>query len=609
MIDRRKLDHLPDSPGVYLLKDDAGEFVYIGKANSVRSRVRSYFRQESGQELRHYELARIATDVESIVAGSAAEALVLEANLIKEHQPRFNIQLKDDKRYPFVKVTVQEPFPRVFVTRQLRRDGGRYFGPFTSVAALRHALDVVKRVYTVRSCRYDLPEEAPPRPCLDYHIGRCKAPCVGLQSEADYRAMISEIVRILEGDTEALRREAQARMEDASRHLRFEDAAHERDVLRGLASIAREQRMESAKGWSRDVLGVARDGALAAAVVLRIRKGKLIGRESHRFTGLGDETDEDLLGAFTSLYYLGRGTNVEGELPREILLPTAIPDQKVLEEVLSERGGRRVRFRVPERGEKRRMTDLAAANARHLLEERVTALEVASDRADSVLYELQDRLELMVVPRLIACFDISHTQGSELVASVVTFENGAPKRSQYRHMRIRGEWTNDDYRSMAEVVERYVGRKLREGEPLPELLLLDGGKGQLSAVQPVLAALGAGEIALAALAKRNEEIYLPGRDEPVRLSRRDPALRLLQRIRNEAHRVAVSYNRKLRGRRTLRSELSEIPGIGPERQRALLSHFGSVRRIREATPEEIAEAPGFSKALGERVINHLRAAG
>jgi len=422
--------------------------------------------------------------------------------------------------------------------------------------------------------------------------------------------MIAEIVRILEGDTEALRREAQARMEDASRSLRFEDAARERDVLKGLDSIAREQRMESAKGWSRDVLGVARDGTLAAAVVLRVRKGKLIGRESHRFSGLGDETDEDLLGAFTSLYYLGRGANVEGELPREILLPTAIPDQGVLEEVLSERrGGRRVRFHVPARGEKRRMTDLAAANARHLLEERVTALEVASDRADSVLYELQDRLDLMVVPRLIACFDISHTQGSELVASVVTFENGVPKRSQYRHMRIRGEWTNDDFRSMAEVVERYVSRKLREGEPLPELLLLDGGKGQLSAVRPVLAALGAGEIALAALAKRNEEIYVPGRNEPVRLSRRDPALRLLQRIRNEAHRVAIGYNRKLRGRRTLRSELSDIPGIGPERQRALLSHFGSVRRVREATPEEIAEAPGFSKALGERVINHLRAPG
>jgi excinuclease ABC subunit C len=609
MIDRRKLDHLPDSPGVYLLKDDAGEFVYVGKANSVRSRVRSYFRQESDQELRHRELARVATDVDSFVVGSEAEALILEANLIKEHQPRFNILLKDDKRYPFVKVTVPEPFPRVFVTRQLRRDGARYFGPFTSVGALRQALEVVKRLYTVRSCRYDLPSEAPPRPCLDYHIGRCKAPCVGLQSEADYRAMIDEILRILEGDTEALRREAKTRMDDASRHLRFEDAARERDVLRGLESIAREQRMESARGWSRDVLGVARDGTLAAAVVLRVRKGKLIGRESHRFSGLGHETDEDLLGAFTSLYYLGRGTDIEGELPREILLPTTIPDREVLEEVLSDRAGRRVRFRVPERGEKRRMTDLAAANARHLLEERVTALEVASDRADSVLYELQDRLELMVVPRLIACFDVSHTQGSELVASVVTFENGAPKRSQYRHMRIRGEWTNDDYRSMAEVVERFVSRKLREGEPLPELLLLDGGKGQLSAVRPVLAALGAGEIALAALAKRNEEIHLPDREEPVRLPRRDPALRLLQRIRNEAHRVAVGYNRKLRGRRTLRSELSEIPGIGPERQRALLSHFGSVRRIRQATLEEIAEAPGFSKALGERVINHLRSAG
>ncbi len=472
---------------------------------------------------------------------------------------------------------------------------------------MRQALEVVKRLYTVRSCRYDLPEEAPPRPCLDYHIGRCAAPCVGLQTQTEYKAMIDDILRVLDGDTEELRREVEAKMDQAAEGLRFEEAARHRNVLRGLATIAREQRMERAEGGSQDILGIARDGALAAAIVLRIRRGKLLGRESHRFSGLGDESESELLGTFATRYYLGRGPESAGELPRELLLPSGFPDQSTLESILSERAGRRVRLHVPSRGAKRRMTELAVENARHLLEEQVTTIDDATDRADAVLYELQDRLHLKVVPRLIVCFDISHTQGSEVVASAVAFENGEPKRSLYRHMRIRGEWSNDDYRSMAEAVERFVRRRLEADGPLPELLLLDGGKGQLSAVRPVLEELGASEVALAALAKRNEELFVPGRSTPIRLSRRDPALQLLQRVRNEAHRFAIEYNRKLRGRRTIRSELSQIPGIGPERQRSLLTRFGSVRSIRQATPEEIAGLPGFSHTLAERVLQHLRA--
>ena len=603
--DRRKLNHLPGSPGVYLFKDREGEILYIGKAKSVRSRVRSYFGSDRGRGIRVRELARLTTDVDTILVGSEAEALLLEANLIKEHQPRFNIQLRDDKRYPFVKVTVQEAFPRVFVTRQLRDDGARYFGPFTSVGPMRQALDVVKRLYSVRSCRYDLPREAPPRPCLDYHIGRCAAPCVGLQSEEEYRTMIEDILRVLDGQTDELSSEIEAQMGEAARELRFEEAARHRNVLRGLEAIAREQRMERAEGGSQDILGIARDRRLAVAVVLRIRQGKLLGRESHRFAGLGDETEAELLGIFVTLYYLGRGTGAGEELPREILLPSGFPDQAALEKILSARAGRRVRLHIPSRGSKRRMIELSAANARHLLEEQVTSLEVAVDRADTVLYELQDRLELKVVPRLIACFDVSHTQGSEVVASAVVFENGEPKRSLYRRMRIRGEWSNDDYRSMAEVVERYVRRRLAGDEPLPELLLLDGGKGQLSAVGPVLDELGAPEVALAALAKRNEELFLPGRKDPIRLSRRDPALQLLQRIRNEAHRFALDYNRKLRGRRTIWSELSEIPGIGPKRQCSLLTSFGSVRSVRQASAEEIARIPGFSQLLARRVLTYF----
>ena len=605
IIDRRKLNHLPGSPGVYLFRDREGEILYIGKAKSVRSRVRSYFGSDRGRGIRVRELARLTTDVDTILVGSEAEALLLEANLIKEHQPRFNIQLRDDKRYPFVKVTVQEPFPRVFVTRQLRDDGARYFGPFTSVGPMRQALDVVKRLYSVRSCRYDLPREAPPRPCLDYHIGRCAAPCVGLQSEEEYRTMIEDILRVLDGQTDELSSEIEAQMGEAARELRFEEAARHRNVLRGLKAIAREQRMERAEGGSQDILGIARDRRLAVAVVLRIRQGKLLGRESHRFAGLGDESEAELLGIFVTLYYLGRGTGAGEELPREILLPSDFPDQAALEKILSARAGRRVRLHIPSRGSKRRMIELSAANARHLLEEQLTSLEVAVDRADTVLYELQDRLELKVIPRLIACFDVSHTQGSEVVASAVVFENGEPKRSLYRRMRIRGQWSNDDYRSMAEAVERYIRRRLAGDEPLPELLLLDGGKGQLSAVGPVLNELGAPEVALAALAKRNEELFLPGRRDPIRLSRRDPALQLLQRIRNEAHRFALDYNRKLRGRRTIWSELSQIPGIGPKRQRSLLTSFGSVRSVRQASAGEIARVPGFSQVLARRVLTYL----
>jgi excinuclease ABC subunit C len=605
MLDPSSVSRLPTDPGVYLFRDGEGTVLYVGKANSLRSRVRSYLRDDERRGVRLSELVRRTRDVETIVVGSEAEALILESNLIKEHQPRFNIQLRDDKRYPYIKVTVQEPFPRVLVTRRVRKDGARYFGPFTSVGPLRKALEVVKRLYTVRSCRYDLPREAPPRPCLDYHIGRCRAPCVGLQSRGEYRAMMEEILRILDGDVAALRKEAEAAMESAARELRFEEAARQRDVIEGLESLAREQRVQAVKGGDRDLLGIARDGERAAGVVLRVRRGALLGRDTLRMSGISDQDDGELLAALATRYYLGRGREVAAELPREILLPGEFQDREVLEEILSERAGRRVRLLVPARGEKRRLVELASSNARHVLEEDVGAGVAAGDPADRVLYELQERLGLKVVPRLIVCFDISHTQGAEVVASAVAFENGEPRKALYRHMRIRGEWGNDDYRSMAEAVERYVGRRLEDEEPLPELIVVDGGKGQLSTVVPVLEELNAGEVAVAALAKRDEEVFLPGRKEPIRLSRRDPALRLLQRLRNEAHRFAVAYNRKLRGKRTVRSQLGEIPGIGPSRQRSLLTRFGSVKAIREAGRDEVARVPGFSRVLAGRVLDYL----
>lgn len=604
-VDPAVLDALSAKPGVYLFRDARGGVLYVGKAKALRPRVRSYFRGEAEQTPKTRELMRHVADVETLVVGSEAEALILEANLIKEHRPRFNILLRDDKRYPYIKVTVQEPFPRVYVTRRVTRDGARYFGPYTSVGPMRQALEVVKRLHTVRSCRYDLPREAPDRPCLDYHIGRCLAPCVGLQTREEYAAMVAEILRILEGDTEDLRRTVDERMRDAASRLDFEQAARLRDVVQGLDALAREQRVHRARGGDLDVVGLARDGELAAGVVLRIRGGLLLGRETLRFVEPRGADDAALLDSLLSRHYLGGGDARHADLPQEVLLPADAPDAQLLAQVLARSAGRRVPITVPRRGEKVRLVELAAQNARHVLEDRVAALAYAADRAEDAIFSLQEALDLKVVPRLMVCFDVSHTQGSETVASAVLFENGEPRKAGYRHMRIKGAWGNDDYRSMGEAVSRYFRRRLDEGAPVPDLAVIDGGKGQLSAAAEALGGLGLSHVQLAALAKREELVFLPGRGEGVRLDPRDRALHLLQRIRDEAHRFAVTYNRKLRTRRTLRSDLGEIPGIGPARQRALLRRFGSVRGVREATLEEIARVAGFSETLAARVLTYL----
>ncbi len=599
-----QLRGLPTRPGVYLFRDASGEIIYVGKAKSLRSRVRSYFRG-SGKSLKTQELVRHVEDVETIVVGSEAEALILEANLIKEHRPRFNIQLRDDKRYPYIKVTTREPFPRVFVTRKLNDDGSRYFGPYTSVGSMRDALEIIKRLYTVRSCRYDLPREAPERPCLDYHIGRCLAPCVGYQDQASYGAMIDEILKVLDGETEDVRQRVEERMREASVELEFERAGRLRDAVSALDSLARQQRVEKLRGGDYDVVGLARDGELAAAVVMRIRRGVLLGRDTLRFSEITEESDASLLTTFASRYYLGRGTTGAQQLPKEILIPSEFDDMALLEEILLDEADRKVTLLVPQRGAKKRLSELASDNARHALEDRLTSTERVQDRADEVLYDLRDRLDLKVVPRLMVCFDISHTQGTETVGGAAVFENAEPKKAEYRHMRIKGDWGNDDYRSMAEVVSRYFRRRVEEGRPLPDLALIDGGKGQLGAAQHALAELGVTDVALASLAKKEELVYRPGRSEPFRLGRRDKALHVLQRIRDEAHRFAVTYNRKLRRKRTVRSDLSRIPGIGPERQKLLLTRFGSVKGVKSASADEIARLPGFSDTLATRVLTYL----
>ncbi|HYR11074.1 MAG TPA: excinuclease ABC subunit UvrC, partial [Longimicrobium sp.] len=464
-----------------------------------------------------------------------------------------------------------------------------------------------KKLYTVRSCHYNLPKEVPARPCLDYHIGRCKAPCVAFQTPDEYRGMIDEISEVLGGHTRLVAKRLRAEMQRAAEEMNFERAGELRDSIRQLESLENRQQIMDVTGSDRDIVGFARDGAEACGVVLQIREGKLLGREAQFLTNLEDERDEEALSTFATRVYADRLTRDPESMPPEVFFGLDFPDRPVLEELLRAQARRAVRLHVPQRGEKVQLVGLADQNARHLLEERKLMGNAAAERAPDALYELQEVLELPLVPRTMVCFDISHTQGTEVVASAVFFENGAPAKGEYRKMKIRGEWGNDDFASMHEAVTRWFSRRVEEGKPLPDLAVIDGGKGQLGAALKALDALDFPQQAVIGLAKKEEEIFLPGRPDSIRLPRRSHALRMLQRLRDEAHRFAITYNRKLRTKRTIRSELSTIPGVGPSRQKALLAKFGSMRGVMAASEAEIAALPGFGAAIARKVKEALGA--
>jgi len=586
-----KLMHLPNTPGVYLWKGDDGVVLYVGKAKQLRSRVRSYWSQDHNASPKTRGLLRKVRDVDTIVVPSEAHALILEATLIKEYHPRFNIALRDDKSYPYVKVTVAEPFPRIVVTRQVLDDGARYFGPYTDVGAMRRALNVVKRIFTVRSCHYDLPNSAPERPCLDYFIKRCQAPCVALQTREDYGAMIDEVLWFLEGRTSDVVKRVKARMFEASERLDFEQAGELRDALQRLEHLEEPTVVMEVAGGDRDVVGYARDGEDACVTVLRIRNGKLLARDHRLVEHAEGEEDGAVLGACLAQWY----RTIANRAPA-LLVPFEFEDLAVLEASLGD-----TRIRVPQRGPRRALVDLADKNAQHLLEEFKLASQEADERAGDPVYELQRELGLSRVPRSLVCFDISHAQGTDTVASAVWFENGRPKRAEYRKFKVATVEGIDDFASMKEVVTRFFVRRVGEGKPLPDLVVIDGGKGQLSSARAALDALHLESQLLISLAKREEEIFLPGRSESVRLPRRSPALRMLQQARDEAHRFAITFQRKKRAARTLTSELLKIPGVGPNKRRALLSAFGSVQGVRDASLEEIGKVPGFSVASAQRI--------
>ena len=591
-----KLPHLPETAGVYLWKDRDGTILYVGKAKRLRSRVRSYFASDHlTTSVKTHALVRQVADIDTIVVPTEAHALILEANLIKEYRPRFNIALRDDKSYPYIKVTVQEPFPRVYVTRRLAEDGARYFGPYTDVGAMRRALNVVKRLFTVRSCVYDMPREMPARPCLDHSIGRCKAPCVFLQSQAEYAAMIDEVVDFLNGRADEVTRRVRERMELAAESLDFERAAELRDALKHLEKMEEPTVVVRVAGGDSDVIGYARDGDDASVAILRIRGGKLLARENRFLENIADEADAAVLTTYLAGNYVGP----QDRAP-ELLLPFEIEDLDLLAAALPA-----TRILVPQRGSKRELVDLAEQNARHLLEEFKLASLEADERAADPVYELARELGLQRIPRSFVCFDISTTQGTDTVGSCVWFENGRPKRAEYRKFKVKTVTGTDDFASMREVVGRYFQRRISESKPLPDLIVIDGGKGQLGMAAAALAEAGLSDIPLISLAKREEEIFILGRSESLRLPRRSAGLRLLQQARDEAHRFAVTYNRKRRTMRTVTSELLRVPGIGPVKRRLLLQTFGSVQGIREAGVDAVAKVPGFNRARAERLLEAL----
>jgi excinuclease ABC subunit C len=592
---KEKLETVPAQPGVYLFKDRDGTVVYVGKARSLRDRVRSYFQAGRPVDVWRGDMVSQIADLDLVLVDTDMEALALENNLIKRHGPRYNVLLRDDKNHPYLKLTLTEEYPRLHVVRRVGEDGNAYGGPYIPALLGRKTAGMVHKLFGVRSCKEVLNGRRP-RPCLQYQIGRCLAPCVTeICSLERYRQACDDARLFLEGRTEEVLRRLKQQMEQAAADHRFEEAASLRDQVRALERLDTPQKITTTDLEERDFFGAYVEGERAALQVFAVRDGKVVAREGFLLDKLAEP--EMVLSSSLQQYY-AQGRYV----PREILVAETLPDADLLQAWLSERRGGSVRIRVPQRGEKVRLLDLVTRNARLAYD-----LEWRHPRRQSqeILRALRDLLDLEVEPRRIECFDISNIQGSDVVASLVVFEDGLPRKSDYRTFRVRSlSGTPDDFASMREVVGRRYRRLLEDNKELPDLILVDGGKGQLGAAMEALAELGIGHQPVASLAKREEAIFLPGRDQPVLLPRSSPVLQLVQRVRDEAHRFAIGFHRRTRDKRTLHSELDEIPGVGPARRRKLLSIFGSLRGVRAASLAELAASVGAATAARIRERLH-----
>jgi excinuclease ABC subunit C len=586
-----KLETLPLRPGVYLFKNAAGEIVYVGKARVLRDRVRSYFQASRPLELHKANMVADIADLDLVVTDTEMEALALENNLIKRHKPLYNVRLRDDKNHPYLKLTLAEEYPRLYVVRRPGEDGNVYGGPYIPASLGRKTAALVRKLFGIRSCKETLNGRRP-RPCLQYQIKRCLAPCVAEVCPPDRYRQASEDARLfLEGRTEEVVRRLKEEMEQAAEEDRFEEAASQRDQIRALVRLEAPQKITTTELEERDLFAAWVEGDRAALQVFSVRDGKVVAREGYLLDRL---TEPDTVLSQTIQQYYASGRYV----PREVLVPHEVPDRELLEAWLSQRRGGAARIRVPQRGEKLRLLELVARNARLAFE---MEWKLPRKQSQEILRALRDLLDLEIEPRRIECFDISNIQGSDIVASMVCFEEGLPKKSDYRKFRIRGvSGAPDDFASMREVVGRRYRRLLEEGKELPDLVLIDGGKGQLGAAVAALEELGLGDQPVASLAKREELIFVRGREEPIVLPRSSPVLQLVQRVRDEAHRFAIGYHRKARSARTIRSELDDIPGVGPTKRRVLLSRFGSVRSVRGASEAELAAVVGKSTAARVR---------
>ncbi len=612
------LDALPSRPGVYLMKDAQGKVIYVGKAINLRSRVRSYFQPGAlaNQLSKTARMVPYIADIDILIVDTELEALLTEINLIKAHQPRFNVRLKDDKRYPYIKVHWADPFPTVTVTRRMVNDGSRYFGPYTSVAAVYQTLDALRRAFPYLSCDREITGQDE-RACLYYDIKLCTAPCIGAVTQAEYRATLQALMDFLQGRSDEILEQMTAQMWEASQKLDYERAARLRDQILAMEQITRRQKVVSPMHVSQDVIAFARENGDACVQIFFIRGGKIIGREHYVLEGTAaDENEAGVMADFIKQFY-----DQAAEIPPEVLLPHEIEEAEIIESWLQRKRGNKVVLRVPRRGQKRDLVKLATENAVETLAMLRAQWQADTTKQEAALREIQEALGLAHIPARIECYDVSNTQGTAISASRVVFVQGVPRKSEYRKFNIRTvSGSPDDYASIREALDRRFRRWQdsqaeervpgRKEDPtwglLPDLLIVDGGKGQLGVAVEVLEKYGLmGQVRLAGLAKQHEDLFVPGRSTPIVMPRRSQGLYLLQRIRDEAHRFAITQQRKRREKLGFASQLDAIPGIGPVRRKALLQRFGSIQAIRSAAEEEIASVPGISRELASLIKSEL----
>ncbi len=599
-----RLNALPPKPGVYLFRDASGNALYVGKGANLHSRVRSYFSAPYSLPPKLQKMVARVSDFEFLITDSEQEALILECNLIKRHRPRYNVRLKDDKTYPYLKINLQEEWPRVYITRRVERDGSRYFGPFASAGSVRKTLDLVKKLFPFRSCRKAITGKDR-RPCLEYDIHRCVGPCIGAVTGEEYKEIINQVIMFLEGKQEAVVRELECKMEEASQRLEFERAAVLRDQIHAVERTTERQKISSAARGDEDIIALAQNKDHAYVEVFFIRNGKLIERDHFIVQGAQDEEPSQIMTSFLNQFY-----DSATFIPPLILLQHPPHDLPILTRLLESKRGARVALHVPQRGEKKRLVDMVAENARQGLEQMMIKWLADPDTTAAALEKLRRELHLPQAPKRVECYDISDIRGTSAVGSMVVFENGQPRPSQYRRFRIKMVEGTDDYAMIQEVLRRRFKRAEGfKGEDtwaiVPDLVLIDGGRGHLNVALDAMKEMGADFIPVAALAKEREELFRPEIAEPIVLPRTSPALYLVQRIRDEAHRFALGYHQRVRRAEYTASALDNVPGIGPKRKRALLKKFGSVKAIKEAPLDEVAAVIGMTRSLAQRVKEYL----